>query len=117
MRTFDKIAAQGDVMFIRTDKLPDGVVEVPAENGKNIVAHSETGHNHVIEKERGGVKTTMYRLPEEIYEAFLVVEGGDAVIEHERGFDTHESIQFPPGTYRVRRQREYTPEGYRRAAD
>ena len=67
--------------------------------------------------ERGKTKTTLYRLPEEIYECFLVVDGGSATLEHERSFDTHETIEFSPGTYRIRRQREHTPEGYRRAAD
>ena len=113
MKTFRKIAAQGDVMFIKIAKLPNGVEVVLPKNGKNIVAHSETGHHHTMVAER----TKMYRLPEEIYECFLVVGEGGADLVHERGFDTHETIHFDEGTYRVRRQREYTPEGYRRAAD
>ena len=112
MKTFDKIAAQGDTLFIKIDALPAGVETVEPENGKNVVAHSETGHHHVID----AATTTLYRLPEEIYEAFLVVEQ-PADLTHERSFDTHEPIRFEPGVYRVRRQREYTPEGYRRAAD
>lgn len=119
MKTFEKFAAQGDVFFERIDPadLPDGLETVDPENGKNVIAHSETGHNHTMVAEREQVKTKLYRLPEEMYEFFLVVKGGAAVLEHERSFDTHEAIQFSPGAYRIRRQREYTPEGYRAAAD
>jgi hypothetical protein len=38
-------------------------------------------------------------------------------LDHKRTFDTHESILFEPGNYKVRRQREYTPEGFRRVED
>ena len=34
-----------------------------------------------------------------------------------REFDTHEALAFTPGVYRVRRQREATPEGWQRAQD
>lgn len=113
MKTFATYAAQGDVFFSRIDALPEGVLPVDPANGKNIIAHSETGHHHVMDAER----TTLYRLPEELYEAFLVVKAGGADLTHERGFDTHEPIHFDEGVYMIRRQREYTPEGYRRAAD
>ena len=119
MKTFEKLAAQGDVLFERIDPddLPDGLEVITPENGKHVIAHSETGHHHTMVAERDKTKTTLYRLPEELYECFLVVDGGDAVLEHQRSFDTHDPIKFAPGTYRVRRQREHTPEGYRRAAD
>ena len=40
-----------------------------------------------------------------------------AQLEHLREFDKHEPILFEPGVYHVRRQREYTPEGFRRVED
>jgi hypothetical protein len=108
-----RAGAQGELYITRHDgPIPAGAVAVPAEGGHVIVGHSETGHHHVMTAER----TTMYRLPEEIYELFLVVSAPDE-LTHLRSFDTHESIAFDPGMYRVRRQREYTPEGWRRAAD
>lgn len=112
MKTINQIAFQGDICIQRVDALPDGVEEVPAENGLNIVAHSETGHHHVMERS----KATMYRLPESIYECFLVVDE-PTTLDHKRDFDTHEPITFEPGVYRIKRQREYTPEGYRRVED
>jgi hypothetical protein len=41
-------------------------------------------------------------------------------VVHQRGFDTHESMRLGGGIgsiFEVVRQREYTPEGWRRAAD
>jgi F0F1-type ATP synthase membrane subunit b/b' len=112
MKTFKKLAAQGDVMFKRIDELPDGLVEAEKQNGKYTVAHSETGHNHtVLERE---AKLLIDKTNEFI--AYLKVDE-EAVLTHERSFDTHESIKFDKGFYEVRKQREYTPEGYRRAAD
>lgn len=111
MKTFNKTAAQGDVYFLRVDVLPAGVVMIDATD-MVVIAHSETGHHHVMDART----VKMYRLPEEIYECFLVVKEATP-LEHLRSFDTHESIMFEPGVYHVRHQREYTPEGWRRAAD
>lgn len=113
MKTFNQVCAQGDVMFTKVDSLPEGVVEQSPENGKLIVTHSETGHHHVMDP----VKTKMYTLPNDIMKCFLVVEGDGDVLEHLRSNDTHEAIGFGPGIYRVNRQREHTPQGYRRIAD
>lgn len=111
-KTFTDACAQGDVYIRRIDALPEGVVAVPPEGDRVVVTHSETGHHHVMERD----KVEMYRLPEEIYDCFLVVKE-PAVLEHLRPHDTHAPIQFKPGTYHVRRQREYTPEGFRRVED
>ena len=114
MRVFQNQAAQGDLLVMRVEALPSAAIRVPAEHGQVIVGHSETGHHHVMDAE----KVAMYRLPEEIYECFLVI-AEPAELCHLRSHDTHESIQFAPGTYRVRRQREraHIPEGWRQARD
>ncbi len=112
MKTFIKAGAQGDLYWMKVPALPDRVVADKAERGHVIVGHSETGHHHVMDARW----TTMYRLPEELYECFLVVTEVDE-LQHLRSFDTHETWQFQPGIYRVRRQREYVPEGWRRAVD
>ena len=112
MKTFKNVCAQGDVYIRRIDKLPEGVIEVPAENGKIVVALSETHHHHVLDAE----KVTMYKLPDSIMDCLLVVHDQTA-LEHLRSYDTHEPIMFEKGTYHVRRQREYVPEGWRKVAD
>ena len=112
MRTFKTTCAQGDVYIRKIDKLPANAVIVPAVNGKCVVAHSETGHNHVMDADT----VTMYKLPDSIMDCLLVVNNPTA-LEHLREFDKHEPIMFEPGIYHVRRQREYTPEGFRRVED
>lgn len=112
MRVFKNVCAQGDVYIRRIENLPENVIEVPAEDGKVIVGHSETMHNHVVDAD----KATMYRLPDSIMECLLVVHDPVA-LEHLRSYDTHEPILFEKGVYHVKRQREYTPEGFRRVQD
>lgn len=112
MKTFKTVCAQGDIYIRRVDELPKNAERVAPENGVNIVTHSETGHHHVME----AASVTMYRLPDSIMDCLLVVDK-PTPLNHLRPHDTHESIMFEPGVYHVRRQREYTPEGFRRVED
>lgn len=117
MKTFVNCAAQGDLYIRRIDKLPSGVKIINAEKGQYVVAHSETGHNHVI-AERPSV--TLYSSGDPMISYLQVIEATDAtetLLEHLRSFDTHETIKLPVGTFEIRRQREYTPEGWRRVED
>ena len=92
--------------------IPSGSTRVDPEGIYTVIGHSETGHHHVMLAER----TELYQLPDDILECLLVVKDPDE-LTHLRPFDTHESIAFAPGKYRVRKLREYTPEGFRRQAD
>jgi len=112
MKTFKNSCAQGDVYIRRVAELPKNAVLVKLENGYNIVTHSETGHHHVMDR-----RVKMYTIPDSIYDIFLHVEEDGAVLEHLRLHDTHEPIKFDSGVYHARRQREYTPEGFRRVED
>lgn len=112
MKRFNQFGAQGELYITRIEKLPEGVQPVLQSDGDLIIGHSETGHHHVMNAER----TTLYRLPEEIYECFVVVTENDE-LRHLRSFDTHESWMFEPGVYEIQRAREYIPEGWRPSAD
>lgn len=113
MKTFKNIAAQGDLLIRKIHTLPDGLKKVKPGNGKFILAHSETGHHHtVLEK---NAQLLIDQTNEFI--AYLKVDKESVLIEHERSFDTHETIKVAPGIYELRRQREYTPGGLRRAQD
>ena len=112
MKTFINCAAQGDVLFQRIDALPGGLELAAVENGRFIVAHSETGHNHVIE---AGPAQLFIDKANELIAYLKVLE--PCQLEHLRSYDTHEALAFTPGIYRVRRQREATPEGWQRAQD
>ena len=112
-KTFSNAAAQGDFIIVRVEEIPANVSPVAAENGKHVIAHSETGHNHVMDAER--VKAFALKKPD-MYTLFLQVDEPTDIV-HLRGFDTHEPIRVPAGNYMVKRQREYVPEGFRRAQD
>jgi hypothetical protein len=116
-RTFKTQACQGDLLLRRIDKLPAGIKTAQAKDGQFVVAESETHHHHVIDA-RPNVK--VYDTEDPLLSYLEVIEATDAtetLLRHLRGHDTHETISIPPGVYELRRQREYTPEGWRRAAD
>lgn len=111
MKTFVNQCAQGDVLFRRVDKIPDSAERVMSR-GNVVVAHSETQHDHVF---KDPSIATLYTTKDP-FVCYLRMEG-PGVLEHLREFDTHEAILFSAGCYEVRRQREWTPEGYRRVED
>ena len=112
MKTFKKQAAQGDILITRVDELPKDVAKQEPTKEGYIVAHSETGHHHTVQPH--GVD--FYHAANDPMIMFLVVED-EADFIHYRGHDTHEPLRFDKGVYEIRRQREYTPEGWRRVAD
>jgi len=117
MRTFENQAAQGDLYIRRIDVIPPNAKPMKADNGNFIVAHSETGHHHVI-AERPGVQVFVTDDPMVSYlQVIDATEQTEALLEHLRGYDTHETIKIPAGNFELRRQREYTPEGWRRVED
>ena len=116
--SFDKSAAQGDCLIRKVDSIPASAMPAEADHrGFYVLAHSETGHDHIAVAHP---HVKFYSTDDPLVSYLQVVEATDAmetVIEHLRSFDTHESIKVGPGNYEIRRQREYTPEGWRRAAD
>ena len=120
MPTFKNQGAQGDLMLQRISALPSGLVRVESENGGHVVAHSESGHDHVITAVKDRDKedvVEMYRLPEEIYECFLLVKEPTPLVHNKTGPDAHKPLMVPPGIFKVRRQRQNTPSGMARVAD
>ena len=104
---------QGDLCIRRIDKLPKGLKVATAEGGNFILAHSETGHHHVV-KERAA----QFLIDEtNQFIAYLAVKE-PCEIEHLRDFDMHAPVMLEGGNfYEIRRQREYMPEGFRRVED
>ena len=119
MKTFSETCAQGDILIIRRAALPTGLKKLAAANGRVVVTHSETGHDHVMVLDKPAKRqppaVEMYAGDNPLV-AWLKVNRPTA-LEHLRPHDTHEPIMFAPGVYEVRRQREYTPEGWRQVAD
>ena len=104
---------QGDIMVRRIPSLPAGLKPAPAENGVHILAHSETGHHHVIE-ERAAQK--LIDETNAFVSYLRAVAPGE--ILHLRDFDTHEPLGIEKGAlYEVRNAREFGVEGWRRTSD
>jgi len=113
MKTVNKMCFQGDVCFRRIDALPADAVEQKAD-GRIVVAHSETGHHHAIDAGEAKLFERAQRNP---MICFLSIGGDYADVVHHRSHDTHETVRLLRGCWEVRRQREHTPEGWRRVED
>jgi len=99
---------QGDVYLVATAGPAAGAVPVARDNGRIVLAYGEvTGHAHAIT-----APTAALLADPETGQRWLVAPDG-AVIGHEE----HSQVQLPAGTYEVRTQREYRPEGVRQVAD
>lgn len=114
-----RMAAQGDCLFIRVTKLPAGF-EPEKKEGPIVVAHSETGHHHSVDATDG---VTLFVSPRDPLVCYLQMEGIEhADVVHHRAWDTHDTLRLLGSSkkktiFEVRRQREYTPEGWRRVED
>lgn len=124
MKIVTQMAAQGDVVFRKVGELPKGAKEIRRQDGKLVVAHSETGHHHVV----SDPCAKLFSHPTDPMLSFLKIPGtmranSDGVdVEHLRPWDTHETLKLlgnitQDTIYEIRRQREWVPEGWRRVED
>ena len=103
-----KIYRQGDVLLERIEALPKGVQHQKIK-GPIVLAYGEaTGHHHAI---RNG-KAKLYKEPA-TQASYLEVAEALALLEHEE----HAPITLEPGIYKVKIQREYSPEEIRNVMD
>lgn len=112
MKTITTMGAQGDLLLRRVEDAPTGTPREP-EAGRHVLAHSETGHHHWIKAIPGA---EVWDHPTDPLVAYLRLSEATDLI-HARPWDTHETLHVPAGTWEVRRQREYTPDGWRRVED
>lgn len=105
MKSFQKIAAQGEITIIRTSNNGAGK-PLALENGKLIIGHSETGHHHVLEHTRGATVSVLDDAPAGMKILHAILAEPNKLI-HERGHDTHETIELPVGEYEFRIAREF----------
>jgi hypothetical protein len=105
MKTFQTRADQGEIRINKIEALPAGLVPLEPENGRYIIGHSETGHFHTMTLDLKQVfrdpnppagMTILYAILQE-----------PSCLDHERPFDTHESIQVPAGIVRFTTSREF----------
>jgi len=115
MKTFNKQCAQGENLFIKIDNFPTNevLVEHKAKNGELIVAHSESGHHHILKSE----KAVMFTVNGNPFVAYLKIDEPTELFHKKTGKDTHETILFQPGNYELRRQRQFVNKNYVRLVD
>ena len=116
MKTIERVIFQGDVCIKRVRSVPKKFKRVDRD-GPVVVCHSESGHNHQIDD--SGV--VMFEEPSNPLVAYLRLDGVDHCdVVHKRSWDQHETVRLdggPGSIFKVTRQREYTPAGWRRVAD
>ena len=120
---------QGDVLLVAIRPMAARNIRAgrdlrEAQTKRVVLAYGEvTGHAHVVlsGKETGRKKGTVEFFELQPGEGLdvqgaaqiLRVKGRAAELRH----DEHSTIVLPRGTYRVSRQREYSPEAIRQVAD
>lgn len=114
MKTFLKVAAQGEITIRRIGDIPmirtqrTGCTPLALEAGRFVIGHSETGHHHVLSRKDGAEVMVLDRPPEGMRILYAILENPMS-LDHQRDHDTHESIELPAGEYEFRIAREYDP--------
>lgn len=104
-------ARQGDVLIVRADRIPSEAKPKPRDGGRVILAYGEvTGHAHAIDDSPASPRAALLDAPSG--ETYLRVDALSQLVHEE-----HATIELEPGSYRVIRQREYSPEAIRNVAD
>lgn len=94
---------QGDLLFVKTDKIDDNAVE----DATGVIARGEaTGHTHRIRQKQRAV--LLFAVGVAYVRALEA-----CAIDHQE----HKTVVLPAGDWIVKRQREYVPEGWRQVAD
>lgn len=92
---------QGDLLIVKVKAIPEGVVK---KNDRVLAEGEATGHVHKLDcgdvYEKNGV-------------LYFRVEETETRLAHPE----HGTMIFVPGEYKVIRQREYIPSGWRHVAD
>ena len=110
---------QGDVLIEMIDTIPATATK-QKQSKAIILAHGEvTGHHHTLELEKpvdwwkqGDISTANEKPRTLAGELYVTLPWGGVVTHQE-----HAKIELPKGTYRITRQREYSPEAIRNVAD
>ena len=110
--------AQGDIILELVAKAkPRNPINVDPDRAVVLARGEITGHRHRFTGDSGVV---MFRddamardIESALYVGHVIIPEGGATLTHEE----HDTIDLPAGTYRVRRQREWTAAASRLVAD
>lgn len=108
-----KSICQGDMYLIPIKAIPENSLPIQAENGRFVITHSESGHDHVV-MERPDIRQYSGM---DMFRGFLEVSGEPTELVHLRDHHTHAPQVVAPGAWLIQRQAAYTPQGWERARD
>lgn len=89
----------GELALVPVESMPSGKT---TSHKLYIAAHSESGHNHVIESK------TEFDIIERGNERFMLVKEVPQLF-HQKTFDIHETRTLAPGMYQLFQKTEYDP--------
>ena len=93
---------QGDLLIVKVSKIPADAIK---QNNRVLAEGEATGHLHELDKGE------VYEKEGVLY--FKVALGGISTLNHPE----HKAVTFDPGEYKVIRQMEYEPKGWKFVAD
>lgn len=117
-RKFRNLSSQGDVFLMRVKEIPSDATQIKPtqEDGSYIVAHSESGHHHILEATKPDFLSVFRDVSGRLFAE--VREGSSALLWHNKSDKTkHNPIEVPAGSFQIKRAKEYTPQGMRQVAD
>lgn len=119
MKNFKNICAQGEITTDVVDALPADAVLVPvsAVNGRLVVSHSESGHDHFIPAEDADLLERTDNVPAGMQIFYSIVKNPTSL--KQAAAAPHDEIALEARIYRHRISREFDPfaEHARRVAD
>lgn len=95
-----KIYRHGELTLVEVKKAPTGFKQVK----DFILAHSETGHNHVLEAQ----KAADLEIYEQEGQIFVKINNPVKLV-HKKSFDAHRTLEIEPGVYKRFEMTEYNP--------
>ena len=92
-----KCVRHGEAMLVPVKKNFKG-----EEHNLFIIAHSETGHHHVLESKKP------FKISQTDKE-FLIELFEPGKLVHKKSVDAHKTLTIAPGKYQIRHKTEYNP--------
>ena len=98
MNTKNKVYAQGDILFVPINNIPENIKVLERNGGAIVLAEGEvTGHFHKIQTPEIGAWIN------EKDDIFIEVRNLIAEVTH----NEHNTVALPKGNYKVVKQRQY----------
>lgn len=99
-----QIIRHGEVILKPVKQIPAGAI-LKKKTKKEIIAHSETGHHHILEtKERAGNSFSIFTINGETY---LELEDTAKLWHKKTGDSVHKTHDVIPSVYKIIIKREF----------